>query len=195
VRADIAAGIRWLWRNRLLRTLAVTMGVANVAFCAAFAIFALYAKQRLGLSEVGYGLLLTAFGVGGLLGGLLAPRLGRRLGTRTLLRGGLITEAATHAVLAATTAPPVAAGILVVFGVHSVTWGIIVATRVQQAVPDGLRGRVGSVYALIQVGGAAVGSLLGGLVAQAVTIVTPFWAAAAVMAVVTAVAWRPLRAA
>ncbi|MFC7640982.1 MFS transporter [Streptosporangium lutulentum] len=155
VREDIAAGIRWLWRHRLLRTLAVTMGVANVAFCAAFAVFALYAQQRLGLSEVGYGLLLTTFGVGGLVGSLLASRLRERFGSKTLLRGGLIVEIFTHAVLAFTTEPLVAAGILIVFGVHSVNWGIIAATRFQQAVPDELRGRVGSVYALIQVGGAA----------------------------------------
>ncbi|GAA0407298.1 hypothetical protein Acor_50750 [Acrocarpospora corrugata] len=73
-------------------------------------------------------------------------------------------------------------------------WGIIVATRFQQAVPDELRGRVGSVYALIQVSGAAAGSLLGGALAQTGTITTPFWAAAAAMTVVTAIAWRPLRA-
>ncbi|GAA0407291.1 hypothetical protein Acor_50760 [Acrocarpospora corrugata] len=101
VRADIAAGIRWLWRHRPLRTLAVTMGVANVAFCAPFAIFALNAQQRLGLTEVGYGLLLTAFGVGGLAGSMLAPRLSARFGSTALLRGGLIVEIGTHAVLAA----------------------------------------------------------------------------------------------
>ncbi|MFB9251745.1 MFS transporter [Sphaerisporangium melleum] len=195
VREDIATAIRWLWRHRLLRTLAVSMGVANVAFCAAFAIFALYAQQRLGLTEVGYGLLLTTFGIGGLAGGLLVPRLGARFGTRTLLRGGLIVEIITHAVLAATTEPLIAAAILIIFGVHSVNWGIVVTTGFQRAVPDELRGRVGSVYALTQVGGAAAGSLLGGLIAQAASITTPFWAAAAAMTAVTAAAWRPLRAA
>jgi MFS family permease len=192
---DIAAGIRWLWQHRLLRTLAVTMGVANVAFCAAFAVFALYAQQRLGLTEVGYGLLLTTFGVGGLAGSVLAPRLQQTFGARALLRGGLILEIITHAVLAATTQPLVAAVILTVFGVHSVNWGIIVATQFQWAVPDELRGRVGSVYALTQVSGAAAGSLLGGVIAQTVTITTPYWVAAAAMTAITTVAWRPLRAA
>ncbi|GHE38737.1 MFS transporter [Streptosporangium violaceochromogenes] len=195
VREDISAGIRWLWRHRLLRTLAVTMGVANIAFCAAFAVFALYVQQRLELTETGYGFLLTTFGVGGLAGSVLAPRLSERFGARALLRGGLIIEITTHAVLAATTQPLIAAAILTAFGVHSVIWGIIVTARLQQEVPDGLRGRVGSVYALVQVSGAAAGSLLGGLIAQAVTITAPFWGAAAAMAAVTAAAWRPLRAA
>jgi hypothetical protein len=48
------------------------------------------------------------------------------------------------------------------------------------------------VSALLDVGGAALGSLLGGLVAQAYGIVAIFWTAAAAMAVVALAAWRPL---
>ena len=51
-----------------------TVAVANLAFCAAFAIFVLYARSVLGLSSVGYGLLLTAFAVGGLLGNIVPVR-------------------------------------------------------------------------------------------------------------------------
>ncbi|MFC0106807.1 MFS transporter [Kibdelosporangium aridum] len=55
LKADIKEGVRWLMNHRVLRTLAMTMSVANVVFCAAFAIFVLYVQQRLGLTEVGYG--------------------------------------------------------------------------------------------------------------------------------------------
>jgi predicted MFS family arabinose efflux permease len=51
------------------------------------------------------------------------------------------------------------------------------------------------VYSLLDLGGAALGSLLGGAVAQAYRIVATFWTAAAAMVLVTAAAWRPLRAA
>lgn len=192
LRADIAAGVRWLWRHRLLRTLAVTMGLANVVFCGAFAVFVLYAQQRLGLSEVGYGTLLTTFAVGGLLGTTIAARLESRFGARVLLRAGLVVEAATHATLAATTRPLVAAAILVVFGVHTMVWGVIVGTLRQRVVPDRLRGRVTSVYYLLDLGGAALGSLLGGVFARVLGITGPFWLAAAVMAVIAAAAWRPI---
>lgn len=63
----------------------------------------------------------------------------------------------------------------------------------QRVVPAHLRGRVGSVYALLDLGGAALGSLLGGLFASAWEITTPFWIAAVVMVVITVLAWRPLR--
>jgi MFS family permease len=190
---EIADGVRWLWQHRLLRTLAVTMGLANVAFCAAFATLVLYAQHRLGLSDVGYGLLLTTFAVGGLLGTGLAPRLQRIFGAGTLLRAGLLVELVTHATLAVTTKPLVAAGILIVFGIHTMVWGVIVVTLRQRVVPHNLLGRVGSVYYLLDVGGAALGSLLGGLIARTWGLTTPFWIAAAAMTLITAAAWRPLR--
>ncbi|MFB4277937.1 MFS transporter [Nonomuraea sp. MTCD27] len=188
LRAEIAAGLRWLWRHRLMRTLALAMGLANVVFCAAFAVFVLYARERLGLSEIGYGVLLTTFGVGGLVGTGLAAR----LGATALLRAGLVVEAVTHGVLAATTVPVVAAVVLVVFGIHTMVWGVIVTTLRQRIVPAGLLGRVASVSALFDYGGAAIGSLLGGLLARTWTITAPYWLACAATAAIAAAAWRPL---
>jgi MFS family permease len=195
LRADIAAGLRWLWHHRLLRTLAVTMAFGNLVFCAAFAIFVLYSTERLGLSSFGYGVLLTSFAVGGLLGTVLAPRLLEVIDATTLLRAGLLIEVALHATLAATTEPLVAGAMIVVFGVHTVVWGVVVVTIRQRAVPSVMFGRVTSVYALLDLGGAALGSLLGGLVAQAYGIVATFWTAAVAMVLVFLAAWRPLGAA
>jgi MFS family permease len=192
LRADVTEGLRWLWRHRLLRTLAVSMGVGNIVLCGAFAILVLYARRRLSLSEVGYGYLLITFAVGGLLGTVAAGRLQARFGATTLLRAGLIVETGTHITLAVTTDPWPAAATLVVFGVHTVVWGLIVTTLIQRSVPDRLLGRVNSVYALILSGGAALGTLLGGAFAHALGITAPFWIAAVMMALTTVAAWRPL---
>ncbi|MGC5285413.1 MFS transporter [Micromonospora sp. DT231] len=195
LRAEVAAGLTWLWRHRLLRLLAVTMGLSNIAFGAAFAVFVLYCRQRLGVSGVGYGFLLTTFAVGGLVGTTLAAKLTRALGSATVLRAGLVIEIVTHVSLAITTTSWTAAIVLVVFSIHAMVWGIVVTSTRQRVVPPDLRGRVGSVYALLDLGGAALGSLLGGLFASVWEITTPFWIAAAMMATITVVAWRPLRAA
>lgn len=195
LRGDIAAGVRWLAGHRLLRTLAVAMGLGNVAFCAAFATFVLYARQRLGLPPVGYGVLLTALAAGGLLGSLVAARLRARLGPAVLLRAGLLVEAGTHLTLALTTVPWLAGGVLVVFGVQTTSWGITTATLRQQAVPDPLRARVASVYALLETGGAALGSLAGAVLSRYLGLVAPFWIAALTMALIAAATWRTLRAA
>ncbi|GAA3350747.1 MFS transporter [Amorphoplanes nipponensis] len=192
LRADIAEGLRWLWQHRLLRALAVTMAFGNVVFCAAFAIFVLYAFERLGLGQLGYGVLLTAFAVGGLAGTVAAPPLLRTVSATVLLRTGLVVEAALHATLALTRTPWVAAAMIVVFSVHAAVWGTVVTTLRQRSVPGPIYGRVSSVYSLLELGGAALGSLLGGLLARAYGITATFWTAAAAMAVILLLAWRPL---
>ncbi|WBB46757.1 MFS transporter [Verrucosispora sp. WMMA2044] len=189
---SIAEGVRWLWRHRLLRTLALSMGVGNVAFCAAFAVFVLYCRQRLGVSDVGYGFLLTAFAVGGLAGTALATRLVRTFGRTVVLRVGLVVEMLTHLILATTTALWVVVAVLVVFSAHGMVWGVTVASLRQRLAPSHLLGRVGSAYAVLDLGGAAVGSLLGGLIAGVWGITTPFWIAGVTMALVALAAWRPL---
>ncbi|MFI7540104.1 MFS transporter [Actinoplanes sp. NPDC049599] len=195
LRTDIAEGVRWLWGHRLLRTLAVTMAFGNMIFCAAFAIFVLYAFERLGLGRVGYGLLLTAFALGGLAGSVAAPALLRTVSATVLLRGGLAVEVALHATLAATRTVWVAAAMIVVFSIHATVWGNAVMTLRQRSVPSAVYGRVSSVYALLDLGGAAVGSLLGGAVAQAYGLTATFWTAAGGMGVVLVLAWRPLSSA
>ncbi|MFE9203181.1 MFS transporter [Micromonospora sp. NPDC007230] len=193
LRADIAAGLRALWAVPVLRTLAGCIAVMNVAFCAAFAAFVLYARQRLGLTEVGYGLLLTASALGGLAGSTLAVRLRARFGTPTLLRAGLLMEVGLQVTLATTRQPWVAGAALAVWGVHAMVWGVLVVSLRQRLVPDRLRGRVNGVYALADLGGAAVGTVTGGLVAQVTgSFLAPFWLAAGALAVLTSLAWRRL---
>lgn len=192
LRADMATGVRWLARRRVLRALSISMGIGNVAFCSAFSVFVLYVRERLGLSDLGYGLLLTTFAVGGTLGTLLIRGLKQRFRASTLLRAGLFIEALTHFGLAATTHVWVAVPILIIFGIHTMVWGSVAGALYQQAVPDGLRGRVGSVRMLIDFGGAAIGSVLGGVFAQSLGLTTPFWISAGTMTAVAVLAWRPL---
>ncbi|WP_433289245.1 MFS transporter [Micromonospora sp. CA-244673] len=193
LRVDVVEGVRALWAVPVLRTLAGCIAVMNVAFCAAFAAFVLYARQRLGLAEVGYGLLLTASALGGLAGSALATRLRSRFGTPALLRAGLLIEIGLQLVLAGTRNPVVAGSALAVWGGHAMVWGVLVVSLRQRLVPDRLRGRVSSVYALADLGGAALGTAAGGVLARATgSLLAPFWLAAAALAVLTALSWRRL---
>ncbi|MFC6016937.1 MFS transporter [Plantactinospora solaniradicis] len=193
--AEIVVGLRAMWESAVLRMLAVCLCLMNVVFCAAFAVFVLYCRERLGLDEIGFGVLLTSSAVGGLLGAWLSPRLRRRFGTPALLRAGLVVEIATHAVLAATREPWLAAAIMALFGVHTMVWGALVMSLRARLVPDELRGRVNSVYSLLDLGGAAVGTLLGGILAAGTDSLTvPFWAAAAGTTLLLLAFWRRLGA-
>jgi predicted MFS family arabinose efflux permease len=192
LRLDIAEGVRFVWANPLIRTLSASMGVANFAFGAAFSVFVLYVRDRLGLSTAGYGLLLTTFGIGGLAGTAASGWLRRRMGATALLRAGLFLEAATHFTLAATRQAWLAAVILVAFGVHTMVWGVVATTVRQQATPNRLLGRVASVDALLNTAGTAAGTLLGGLLASAFGLTAPYWVAGAITTVVACCAWRGL---
>ena len=187
---EVRDGVRWLWEHHVLRMLAVTICIMNITFMGVMAVFVLYARERLHLGPTGYGLLLTASAVGGLVGTGFAARLEARFGAGALLRAGLVIEGLTHVGLASTRSGYLAGAIMTVFGVHALVWGVVTVTIRQRVVPDPLRGRVNGVYALFSVGGAAVGALSGGWIAHGWGITAPFWVAAAVIAVLTAVVWR-----
>jgi MFS family permease len=189
----VREGVQWLWNHPGVRTLAWTILVMNITFCAAFATWVLYARERLGLSDAQYGWLISAGAVGAVCGMPVYRVLEPRVGSLTLLRAGLLLETAVHLVLAVTRNPWVAGVTMAVFGVHAVVWGIVSTTARQLATPDALMGRANSVYALASVGGAALGALLGGVLAQQFGLVAPFVVAFAGMVVTTAAAWRPLR--
>lgn len=190
LRRDVQEGLRWLWHTPAVRLLAVLLAVMNVTFMAAFAVWVLYARQRLGLSGASFGLLLTASAAGGLIGTSVTSRLTDRLGPAVLLRTGLLIETAVHVVLALTRNPWVAAATMAVFGAHAAIWGVVAVTVRQQLVPDQLRGRVASVYSLLTMGGAALGALAGGLLAKGLGLTAPFWIAAVSNALLILAVWH-----
>ncbi|MCZ7535913.1 MAG: MFS transporter [Acidimicrobiia bacterium] len=75
LRADIAEGLSYLFRNPLLRVIAVVLGVWNLLEYMMVGIMVLFCTRRLGLSEAGFGLVLSSMAVGGLLGGITSDRL------------------------------------------------------------------------------------------------------------------------
>src|SRR5829696_5031636 len=108
LRTDIAEGLRFLWRHRLLRTLAIMVGVSNFATNAVFAVLVLYAvgpRASMGLSEPAYGLLLTTVAAGALVGSLVADRVEQWLGRARSLRVSVLGTPRIVGVPALTTSP------------------------------------------------------------------------------------------
>jgi MFS family permease len=192
VRADIREGWRWLWAHPAVRTLAITIFTFNVTFGAAWSVLVLYARERLGLGALGFGLITTAIAVGGLLGGACYGWLERHLHLGVIMRGGLIIETLTHLALALTRWAWFAMIVFVIFGAHALIWGTTSTSVRQRAVPTEFQGRVGSVYLSGMVGGIVIGSVLGGLVASVWGVTAPFWFAFAGSAIMLAVIWRSL---
>ena len=68
VRAELAEGFRWLAGQRVLRTMAVLIGLLNLTLTAATAVLVLLARMRLHLGPVGYGALFSCEAIGAVLG-------------------------------------------------------------------------------------------------------------------------------
>ncbi len=170
--SDIADGLRVLWGNDLLRTIAVMAAVINACWSAWGALLVLYAVAPgpMGLSPFGYGLLLTAGGCGGLLGAFAAGAVQRRAGRRWAIGINVVVNAAMFAVTAITANPWLVAPAIVVGDFGGPIWGIAVLSLQARAVPDALRGRVASAYRVISFGAMTVGAALGGVAADAIGI-------------------------
>ena len=192
LRHEIADGIRWLWHHPPIRALFLTILFFNITFGASTAVYVLFAQERLGLDDLGFGILITAGAIGGLIGSAAYPRLERRFALATLMRFGLLLETVTHLVLAITTSAIVAGAMMTLFGIHAVVWGTTSTTVRQRAVPAALLGRVTSVYMLGAIGGSALGVVIGGLIAQRFGITAPFWFAFFGSAILLALIWRTL---
>src|SRR5258707_6997637 len=192
VRQDIREGWRWLWAHPAVRTLAITIFTFNVTFGAAWSVLVLYARERLGMAALGFGLITTAMAVGGLIGTASYGWLERRVPLGVIMRGGLIIETLTHLALALTRWAWFALIVFTIFGAHAFIWGTTSTSVRQRAVPTEFQGRVGSVYLTGVVGGIVIGSALGGLVASVWGVTAPFWFAFGGSAIILGVIWRSL---
>jgi MFS family permease len=190
LRAEMIEGVRWLIDHPPMRTLALTILTFNVTWGAAWSVLVLYAGDRLGMDEVGFGLLTTAVAVGGLVGIVSYGWLERRFALADIMRVGLLIETGTHLILALTTSPGIALATMVAFGAHAFVWGTTSTVVRQRAVPNELLGRVGGVYRMAIMGGLVIGTPLGGLLARLSGITAPFWFAFAGSIVLVAILWR-----
>lgn len=190
-RHDLAAGLRWTWRQRDIRDVTILVGVACAMDAAWFATLVLYVTGVLHQRPGAYGLLLAVGALGGLAAGSAGAALSRRLGPwRSLLAAGLAL-AATQAALGLTSDVVAAAALLFVSSAAFALANITAVTMRQRQVPDALLGRVTSVYLTVARGAEALGALAGGGLAAVAGIRAPMLAGAIPVAVVTAALyWR-----
>ena len=174
IRAQIAEGLRWLAGHRLLRLVAVLLGIYNFANQMGQAILVLLATQVLHVSTRGYGLLLAASAVGSVVGGLVNPVLTRRLGLLPSLILPAVATAAAFVGLGLAPDPAVAAALLAVQGFSVTMWNVVTVSLRQRIVPGHLLGRVNSVYRMLGWGLMPVGALAGGFVAHAAGLRAPY---------------------
>ncbi len=163
-RGEISEGFSWLWQHRLIRSLAIMLGLLNMLSNVAFVILVLFVQEVLGLYEGWqFGLVTTGIAAGAVLGSLIAERVTARLtpGTALLVSIGGMGLSIVLMALLPWAVPFWLLG--VTSGVFVVIWNVVTVSLRQRLIPDRLLGRVNSVYRFFGWGTIAIGTVLGGL--------------------------------
>ncbi len=175
-RADLAEGVKWLWANKLIRTLAIMLGITNMATMFGDAIFVKYAADELGVTGRGYGLLLSLMAIGSIVGGFVGDRIAKRLGPPLAMItsfGVFSTVGLIYFFMPHIWSVAIAVSVM---GLASTTWNIVTVSLRQRIIPAELFGRVNSVYRLIGTGSISLGALIGGQIAYSYGLRSPYLA-------------------
>ena len=183
---EIRQGLTWFFRHELLRTLGWMAAASNFVWAGTTSVLVLFAQELLGLSSVGYGLLLSASAVGGIAGGVAVGSVTKRvpagvliLVTNLLLAGSYIgIGCSRHALVVGT--------LLAFVSLVSILQNVVLVSLRQTLVPDALLGRVTSAFRMLALGAMPLGGVAGGLLAKHVGLPGPFIAGGVLLALMAA---------
>ena len=187
--AALSAGGRFIRSSPIVRRILLRTVLFIAPGSALWGLLPVIAQRQLGLSSSGYGLLLGALGVGAVLGALVLGRLQFAFGMNTLLIVGAFGFGGATVVLALVDNFGVVLAALVAGGT---SWLLVLSTlnaSMQLSLPGWVRARGLSVYQLTFMGGQAIGSLVWGLVAGAMSTVTALLISAGLLGLCAVSAW------
>ncbi|MFT4157638.1 MAG: MFS transporter [Microbacterium sp.] len=172
--AEITAGWREFWSNRLLRRVAVISAAFNLCATATDAILVLLATGPLHIPHALYGLFIAAPALGALVGSLVADRAIRQIGGGPLMWAAGLLPALSYIALGLSESILVAVIVMFSAAIPTACNQITVSTLRQAAVPDALLGRVTAAYRLVVLGIVPFGALAGGILGSLFGVQTAF---------------------
>jgi MFS family permease len=165
-RAALAAGLRYLRRERLLLALAVSLGLLNLVLNPLFAVvLPVYARDELA-SPPALGLMLGFVGIGALAGAVGYGAVGHRFSRRRTWLASFLLIPLAYWVLVP--APPLAVLLpaLALAGLAKGPIGPIALTVRQERIPPELRGRVLGASSAIALATAPLGVAIAGFLVE-----------------------------
>ncbi|MCG8914940.1 MFS transporter [Actinokineospora sp. PR83] len=171
VREQLLGGLRFTWRHPVLRRVVACSATANFFDAITTTVVVVFLVRELGASGATAGVVLGVGGAGGVVGGLLARPLAARLGGARLLWLGKLSVGGLTALIPLASAGP---GVLLVSaGLFAnsfcvVLYNVLQITYRQSVCPPELRGRMNAAVRWAIRGVIPVGSLLGGVLGDAV---------------------------
>ncbi len=200
LRAGLAQALGFLRGKPLLMLLAAITGFWNMFFAVMAFALVLHAQENLGLNAQHYGFVLMGMAAGGAVAGLVGDRIIARLGAGWVMGSALFLSAVMMLGFPLMQSGWGLAGCFFVFELSGITWNIVSVSLRQRMVPDGLRGRVNSLYRLLAWGMIPLGTGLAGLIigwaepglGRSVALTVPLWVAGAGQMLVCLLVLRPL---
>jgi MFS family permease len=155
-------GLSYVARHRRVRTLLILFAIVGTFGWSYSVLMPAFATDVLRVGESGYGILLSANGIGAVLGALAVASFGDRVHRRLLVLGGLAIFSVMLLLLSVTRNYYLSILFLGIAG-----WGMLLyfsttSTLIQTSVDDHMRGRVMGIWAVIFGGMMPVGGLEAG---------------------------------
>jgi predicted MFS family arabinose efflux permease len=172
---EIGEGLRWLSRHRLPRILTLSSGAGNFCEYMALSVLVLFSSQVLHLSDRGYGVLLGAMAVGGIVGSLFSVRVIAWFGARQVAIGAQVVCSLAWLAIAAVGRDAVTVvALFTAFSIAVSLWSVVALSARQRLIPDELLGRVSSASRMLSFGAMPLGALAGGYIAKEFGLIAPW---------------------
>jgi MFS family permease len=180
-RDDMREGLAFAWSNRAVRRITVILAVINVFYFAATSLLVLYTKQRLHAGSAVYSAMFVSAGLGTILTRVYLGALVRRLGEIRAMALSFWFWTVPIIVLALTSTTWVAVSSYFLLGTGTGLWIALNTTIRQRLTPPRLLGRMSAVFRFVSWGVVPFGAALGGVLARAFSLTTPFFIGGAAM--------------
>jgi MFS family permease len=157
---QMGVGIRAFFSSSTVVVLAGFSIVASFMYGTDTVLFVVLSKQQLGTGSQGYGYLLAALGVGGL---VMAPFMNRIAGMRrlgTIIVAGLMVYGLPTALLAVVHSPAIAFVLEVIRGGGTLVVDVLAITALQRSVSGDVVARVFGVFFALVLAAISLGALL-----------------------------------
>jgi biotin carboxylase/MFS family permease len=172
--AHVAQGLRAARATRFLLPLMLVAGTVELTYGAQTVQLVVYARRSLDLGSGGYGVLLTAAGVGGVLSTLVNARLATARRVTLVVTGTAMAVAATQLVYAGTEALAVALVVTALGGAALVSCEVVAETTLARIVAPEALGRLIGIFEAGSVAAMVAGALLAPIAIEATSLKVSF---------------------
>ncbi len=191
VREEVMEGVRYAVRTPIIMLVLGLLLFVSLFVLNFNVVVPLLARDVLQQGAHGYGLLMSALGVGAVLGAVGVASAGLRRPSMPLVLVAAIVASVGVLSLSLVRSVALAAAVLMVTGLAQILFTSSVNSMIQVAVPDGMRGRMMSLYVFVFVGVNPFGAFLVGSVAESFGIATACFAGGSLgLIAVLLLSWR-----